>query len=346
MAVTFLFASFVQNIPFTFADDSEHSSLSETHFVTIHDGDNKLTVKTHAVTVSEAITRAGFTVEDTDKVEPARTDFIDSDNFHINIYRSHPVVVKDGAIKKYLLTSSFDPKTVAEDAGFSIYDGDEVTLLSDTSFLETGGALTYIIQRNGGETVTIEEDLPFDEETQEDPELSAGETKILQDGELGKKVTKYRVNFVDGEETSRELISEEIVKEPVKKIIAVGTKSASTTARNEYYTSRPDWQTCESWARAAGVSEADMDAALTLIYHESGCRANATNASSGAYGIPQALPGSKMASAGADWETNPVTQIRWMISYVTTRYGGWKEALDFWWCTGTCRGIEKKGHWY
>lgn len=45
-------------------------------------------------------------------------------------------------------------------------------------------------------------------------------------------------------------------------------------------------------------------------------------AGSGAYGIPQALPGHKMASAGADWRTNPATQIRWMIGYVNGRYGG------------------------
>ena len=47
----------------------------------------------------------------------------------------------------------------------------------------------------------------------------------------------------------------------------------------------------------------------------------AENASSGAYGIPQSLPGSKMASAGADWRTNPVTQINWGIGYIKGRYG-------------------------
>ena len=48
---------------------------------------------------------------------------------------------------------------------------------------------------------------------------------------------------------------------------------------------------------------------------------NAYNASSGAYGIPQSLPGSKMASAGADWETNPATQITWGLGYIGGRYG-------------------------
>jgi hypothetical protein len=57
-----------------------------------------------------------------------------------------------------------------------------------------------------------------------------------------------------------------------------------------------------------------------LWNRESGWRYNAANAS-GAYGIPQALPGSKMASAGADWETNPATQIRWGLGYIKSVYG-------------------------
>ena len=53
---------------------------------------------------------------------------------------------------------------------------------------------------------------------------------------------------------------------------------------------------------------------------ESGWRYDAENAS-GAYGIPQALPGSKMASAGPDWETNPATQIKWGLTYIKGLYG-------------------------
>ena len=59
---------------------------------------------------------------------------------------------------------------------------------------------------------------------------------------------------------------------------------------------------------------------LDLWNRESGWRYDAENAS-GAYGIPQALPGSKMASAGADWETNPATQIKWGLSYIKGLYG-------------------------
>lgn len=60
---------------------------------------------------------------------------------------------------------------------------------------------------------------------------------------------------------------------------------------------------------------------VKLWERESNWRWNATNKSSGAYGIPQSLPASKMASAGADWRTNPETQIRWGLKYIDGRYG-------------------------
>ena len=58
-----------------------------------------------------------------------------------------------------------------------------------------------------------------------------------------------------------------------------------------------------------------------LWARESGWRVEANNASSGAYGIPQALPGSKMASVGSDWQTSYVTQINWGLGYINGRYG-------------------------
>lgn len=59
---------------------------------------------------------------------------------------------------------------------------------------------------------------------------------------------------------------------------------------------------------------------VALWDRESHWRVNAYNSSSGAYGIPQALPGAKMASTGSDWQTNPETQIRWGIDYISRRY--------------------------
>ncbi|MCX4677517.1 transglycosylase SLT domain-containing protein [Streptomyces sp. NBC_01433] len=71
-----------------------------------------------------------------------------------------------------------------------------------------------------------------------------------------------------------------------------------------------------------------------IVEHESGWDVNASNASSGAYGLVQALPGSKMASAGADWQTNPKTQIKWGVDYMQDRYGSPCGAWDFWQSNG------------
>ncbi len=70
-----------------------------------------------------------------------------------------------------------------------------------------------------------------------------------------------------------------------------------------------------------GFDNSQMSCLVPLWMGESGWRVNAENASSGAYGIPQALPGSKMATAGADWQTNAATQIEWGLGYIQERYG-------------------------
>jgi hypothetical protein len=70
-----------------------------------------------------------------------------------------------------------------------------------------------------------------------------------------------------------------------------------------------------------GFSESQFGCLDSLWERESKWNVYADNPNSSAYGIPQALPGSKMASAGADWATNPVTQIRWGLGYIEDRYG-------------------------
>lgn len=73
-----------------------------------------------------------------------------------------------------------------------------------------------------------------------------------------------------------------------------------------------------------------------IVNHESTWNYRAQNPSSGAYGLVQALPGSKMASVGADWRTNPATQIKWGLKYMNERYGSPCGAWSFW----------QTNHWY
>jgi tRNA(Met) C34 N-acetyltransferase TmcA len=86
---------------------------------------------------------------------------------------------------------------------------------------------------------------------------------------------------------------------------------------------------------AASIVPADQLASFDqIIGHESGWDVSATNPSSGAYGLGQALPASKMASAGADWQTNPSTQIKWALDYMNTTYGSPNAAWSFWQANG------------
>lgn len=87
----------------------------------------------------------------------------------------------------------------------------------------------------------------------------------------------------------------------------------------------PDPNSAKAFARemlaARGMGDDQYSCLVSLWNKESGWRVNAANPSSGAYGIPQAYPGTKMASAGAAWQTNPVTQITWGLGYIAARYG-------------------------
>ncbi|MFT4230846.1 MAG: lytic transglycosylase domain-containing protein [Microbacterium sp.] len=79
--------------------------------------------------------------------------------------------------------------------------------------------------------------------------------------------------------------------------------------------------TAYEMVKARGWDDDQYACLVALWNRESGWRVNAYNSSSGAYGIPQALPGSKMASAGSDWQTNAATQIKWGLGYIKGRYG-------------------------
>ena len=85
-----------------------------------------------------------------------------------------------------------------------------------------------------------------------------------------------------------------------------------------------------SLLKQAGIPESEWSDYDYIISHESNWNPHAVNPTSGSYGLPQALPANKMLSAGADWRTNPVTQLRWQHQYINDRYGSAKNARTYW----------------
>jgi hypothetical protein len=152
-------------------------------------------------------------------------------------------------------------------------------------------------------------------QTIEDPSLSFGTTAVRQKGSPGKRVVTYQLDLKNGKEVSRKVIQSVVVQEPVKQIIVRG-KTVYIPADKE------------AVMAAAGIARSDYAYVNYIVSRESGWNAAARNPS-GAFGLCQALPGSKMATAGSDWASNPVTQLRWCDGYAS-RYGGWAGAYNFW----------------
>lgn len=90
------------------------------------------------------------------------------------------------------------------------------------------------------------------------------------------------------------------------------------------------WYAQQAGSMRYGWDASQFAALKTLWYHESGWNHRAVNRSSGAWGIPQSLPATKMRKFGADYRTNPETQIDWGLDYIKTRYGSPKRAWKFW----------------
>lgn len=120
----------------------------------------------------------------------------------------------------------------------------------------------------------------------------------------------------------------ELKKKSLQKSSVTKSASGVITAKAKVDVSDPQALAKEMLGEF-GWSESEFQCLDDLWVGESNWRVNADNPSSSAYGIPQALPGSKMASAGADWETNPATQIKWGLGYIKDRYGSPCEANSF-----------------
>jgi hypothetical protein len=91
--------------------------------------------------------------------------------------------------------------------------------------------------------------------------------------------------------------------------------------------------TAKAMLASFGFSSSQWSCLYSLWERESTWNVYAENASSGAYGIPQSLPGDKMASAGADWQTDATTQIRWGLGYIKSVYGtpcgAWQNEVNY-----------------
>ncbi len=189
-----------------------------------------------------------------------------------------------------------------------------------------------IVEKIVKETVEI----PFETITKEVSGSSEGEkvNRVLQEGQNGIKEITYKVKYQNDVEIDRTQVSEVVIQEPVNKIVQVSVQvSSRASAANRIQSgASAEAATCQAYARQRcsdyGWSDEDFYNLVVLWEKESHWNMYAQNRYSGAYGIPQALPASKMASEGSDYLTNYETQINWGLNYIQRRYGNPTKALS------------------
>ncbi|MFD8595754.1 lytic transglycosylase domain-containing protein [Kitasatospora sp. NPDC059646] len=111
---------------------------------------------------------------------------------------------------------------------------------------------------------------------------------------------------------------------------ALPSSTPSASAFASTAASAPTYSGTPQQIAAQIVPAGQLQCFSNIVERESSWNVHATNPSSGAYGLMQALPGSKMASAGADWKDNPATQIKWGLQYMNETYGSPCAAWSFW----------------
>ena len=147
--------------------------------------------------------------------------------------------------------------------------------------------------------------------TLEEKTESDGTTSVRYRVKLGSISTKEEIAEITGEAKNADQAT----------AAAAAAAAAEAGAVPTTYSGEDPRSLAKPLVAAQGWSDSEYQCLVLLWNRESQWNPYAENSSSGAYGIPQALPGSKMASAGADWRTNPITQINWGIGYIKGRYG-------------------------
>jgi resuscitation-promoting factor RpfB len=363
-----------------------HSSEINPNVVRIsHDGQTQI-VSSEEPSVGALLKKVNITINDGDVVEPALNTLIQQDDFRINIYRAMPITIVEGGQRQFVFSAATTPRSIARQAGLTIYPEDNVQTEPVRDFVTSGDiaeqvivdrsvpvfvnfygaqynvrtqATTvrelikekkvniepkdivspsldapivpngrYAVIRNGITTITVEEIIPTPQELIPDNNLSYGVSAVRQQGAPGKRAVTYEVNTQNGVEIGRREIQQVIIQPPVAQITVQGTSLSGIKGD----------------MALAGIAPSDYQYADHIISNESGwcptkwqgewgkCppyHGTPTSPSVG-YGLCQATPGSKMATAGADWGTNPVTQLRWCSNYATSKYGSWRAAYNFW----------------
>ena len=293
--------------------------------VVIHDGTSKIQVLTAEQSPRRIMEIGGLKMydEDTTKLELSRNPLTDGGaGLQLIVDRATPFMFN-------LYGKTFEARSQATTVGemlkdkkVTLGDKDGQSVPNDTPLV---AGMSVSVWRDGKQTVTQEVAIPKTIEEVKDADRDMGFREVRTAGADGKRQVTYEIEIRNGQEIARKEIASVTTQEPTKEVVVLGTKVSLPAGSHT------------DWMAAAGISPADYGYVDYIVGRESGWSPTKYNyAGSGAYGLCQALPASKMSTAGSDYMTNPITQLKWCNGYAVGRYGSWAGAYNFW----------IKNHWW
>lgn len=317
-------------------DDNFRINIYRARPVTIFDGNTRIQALSAATTPRSVAAQVGVEVYPEDNLKQEVSENVLKDQVigeKITIERAIPANLNLYGTPVVVRTHAKTVGDLLKEKNITLGNGDSVQPVAETPITANIGVF---VTRFGTQIATVEEPIGREIETIEDPNLSFGTTVLRQKGSDGKKIVTYQLELQNGKEVARKLIQEVRTLEPVKEIVARG-KAVSIPADKEAIMS------------AAGIAASDFPYVQFIINHENGlwCATRwqgqntcppyyaekfpgAESHTSTGYGLCQSTPAIKMASAGEDWRTNPVTQMKWCHGYAMARYKSWSAAYNYW----------------
>lgn len=309
-------------------DDDTQVNVYRARPVSVIDGGRTITLLSAQRAPRLLAHEAGLKLlpEDEASLQSADENLLDNTSpEQVVIKRSVPIQLNIfGVIRQYRTTADTVAEVLAEN-DIEVRENETIQPSNPNAKITAGMLIS--INAPGIKTVAVTEPVPFASETITDDNLEVGQRELRTTGQNGERAVIYEITEENGQEVSRREIQTILTRQPVNEVYARGTKPATLSPNVSVSADKA------SLMASAGIAASDYPYVDYIISHESGWRPGAYNAGSGAYGLCQSLPASKMASAGADYLTNPVTQLVWCNGYAS-RYGGWQGAYNAWLAQG------------
>ncbi len=283
--------------------------------IAVVDGSNSYTVLTAERTPKLIAREAGFAISAEDQYAFTRSNspFEGTPGTELVIKRAKTINFELYGTNSSVQTNEATVSDFLSSKKITLDKGDELNVPKESRIVE---GMTISIAQVARNRETVEEVAQFPEQQIKDAQQPTTYRKVQTPGVNGKKLVTYEIVTKNGGAPERTAISEVITVQPVAQVVVVGART------NLPYTgggSKTDW------LRAAGIPESDWGYADYIIGRESGWNPNAVNRSSGACGLAQAYPCSKVPGN----PLNPVDSLKWVNGYVG-RYGGWAGTYAHW----------------